>query len=72
MAKIAGDDEEPFVLDLLLVAGGLQEVWGSREEVEWAGGRLSVVSRDGLIKMKQMRNSRKDQDDIDFLTSDEN
>ena len=72
MAKVSGEDEEPFVLDLLLASGELADVWEGRQEVEWAGGRLCVVSRNGLIKMKQLRGSRKDQDDLDFLTNDEN
>lgn len=72
MAKVAGEDEDPFVLDLLLVKGELCEVWDDRCEMEWAGGPLNVVSREGLVKMKRLRGSRKDQDDIDFLTSHEN
>ncbi len=72
MAKIAGEDEEPFVLDLLLAEGELKEVWDSRQDMEWDNGRLSVVSREGLVKMKRLRGSGKDQDDIDFLTENEN
>ena len=72
MAKMAGEDEDPFVLDLLLTKGALWDVWNDRREMEWDGGRLSVVSREGLVKMKRLRGSRKDQDDIDFLTGHEN
>ena len=72
MAKMAGEDEEPFVLDLLLAKGALCNVWDDRREMEWDGDRLSVVSREGLVKMKRLRGSRKDQDDIDFLTNNEN
>ena len=72
MAKVAGEDEDPFVLDLLLVKGALCEVWDDRREMEWDGGQLNVVSREGLVKMKKLRGSRKDQDDIDFLTDHEN
>ena len=71
MAKVAGEDDDPFVLDLLLASGELQDVWSGRQEMEWAGGRLNVVSRKGLVKMKQLRGSRKDQDNIDFLTANE-
>jgi hypothetical protein len=65
-------DQMPWILDLLLVDGKLKSIWDSRQQMEWAGGNLSVVSREGLIAMKQLRNSKKDQDDIDFLTSNEN
>jgi len=72
MTKTSYEDEMPFVLDLLIAKGDLKEVWETRETIHWAGGNLCVVSRDGLIKMKQLRNSKKDQDDIDFLTTHEN
>jgi len=72
MAKVAGKDEDPFVLDLLLAKGALRDIWRDRRKMEWAGGILSVVSREGLIQMKKLRGSRKDQDDIDFLTQNEN
>lgn len=72
MAKVVGEDEDPFVLDLLLVKGALFEIWDDRCEMEWDGGQLKVVSREGLVKMKKLRGSRKDQDDIDFLTDHEN
>lgn len=71
MAKVAGKDEDPFVLDLLLAKGALCDVWKDRRAMEWDGGRLNVVSRDGLVRMKKLRGSRKDQDDIDFLTKNE-
>ncbi len=59
----------PFVIDLLLAEGKLSRIWDTRQQIKWAGGKLSVVSREGLIEMKQLRNSKKDQDDIDFLTN---
>ncbi len=71
LAKLVGEDQDPLILDLLLVKGALGDVWAARCEMEWDGGRLNVVSREGLVKMKQLRGSRKDQDDIDFLTDNE-
>jgi hypothetical protein len=71
MAKVAGEDEDPVVLDLLLADGELKDIWENRQEMEWDGGKLSVVSRDGLVRMKKLRGSRKDQDDIDFLMNNE-
>ena len=40
-------------------------------DAEWEGGRLSVVSRDGLIELKQLRNSGQDIADIEALTGRE-
>lgn len=66
------EDQMPFMLDLLLVGGKLTAIWNNRKQMEWAGGQLSVVSREGLIEMKRLRNSKKDQADIDFLQGHEN
>lgn len=64
-------DHLPLVLDLLPADGKLKPIWDERKRMEWAGGQLSVISREGLINMKRLRNSKKDQDDIDFLSSHE-
>ncbi len=54
-------------LDLLLVTPALQPVWEGREAMEWDFGKISVVSRDGLISLKSLRGSGLDQDDIKHL-----
>ena len=54
-------------LDLLLVTPTLQPVWEGREAMEWDFGKISVVSRDGLISLKSLRGSGLDQDDIRHL-----
>lgn len=56
--------EDFLSLDLLLVTPDLEEVWQSRQVLDWEGGRLQVVSREGLIALKALRNSGQDQDDI--------
>lgn len=71
MVKVSGADEEPIVLDLLRVGGELDDVWSSRQQMQWEGGTLCVVSRDGLVKMKRLRGNKKDQYDIGFLTGNE-
>jgi hypothetical protein len=38
-----------------------------RRKVEWEGGTLSVISPEGLIALKSLRNSGQDRDDIDYL-----
>ena len=58
------DLEDVVPLDLLVVTPGLEDVWRTREEVEWEHGPLSVVSREGLAKMKAILGSGQDQEDI--------
>jgi len=54
-------------LDFLLVNPQVEKVWDSRLEVEWEGGELWVVSREGLIYLKSIRGSGQDLDDIQKL-----
>ena len=54
-------------LDLLLVTPELLSVWQSRVTANWEGGKLSVVSREGLIQLKKLRGSGQDLDDIKKL-----
>ena len=51
-------------LDLLLVTPEIRRFWEQRELVEWEEGPLWVVSRDGLIGLKSLRDSGTDRDDI--------
>jgi len=64
----------PPVLDLLgelrSILEALEPVWESRERVRWEHGRLPVVSRAGLVRMKRLRDSGQDRDDIALLESD--
>jgi hypothetical protein len=67
MRRISKPDPEGgdvLKLDLLLVTPAIQHIWERREQVEWEEGPLWVVSRDGLIGLKSLRNSGTDQDDI--------
>ena len=66
-AALARDSGEALPLDLLLLTPAIKDVWQSRESVNWEGGLLRVVSRDGLIKLKILRNSGQDRDDIKHL-----
>jgi hypothetical protein len=71
MSKIDPDSGDLLSLDLLLVTPQIQTVWESRVESEWEGGRLSVVSRAGLIALKRLRSSRQDLADIKLLEEGE-
>ena len=67
ISKIDAESGDILPLDLLLVTPQIRTVWDSRIESEWEGGKLSVVSRQGLIALKQLRSSGQDLDDIKVL-----
>ncbi|MGH9554681.1 MAG: hypothetical protein ACRD2Y_02555 [Terriglobales bacterium] len=62
--KTLGADEDPLILDLLLVTPALEDVWESRQVREWPEGIICVVSREGLIRLKSGRASGVDLEDI--------
>jgi hypothetical protein len=67
VSKIDPGDGELLSLDLLLVTPETLGSWESRVQAEWEGGKLSVVSAEGLIALKQLRGSRQDLADIEAL-----
>jgi hypothetical protein len=67
LSKIDPGSQDLLSLDLVLVTPALEPVWEDRERVEWEEGPLSVVSRGGLIRMKRLRDSGQDRDDIRTL-----
>lgn len=66
------DDGEVLSLDLLLVTPHVEDVWETKEIINFAGGQLTVVSRDGLIKMKTLAGRPQDLADIDRLQNETN
>ncbi len=66
------DDGEVLSLDLLLVTPQVIDVWETREKLVWENQDLWIVSRTGLIKMKQLAGRAKDLIDIDRLQNEEN
>ena len=67
VSKIDADSGDLISLDLLLVTPEILSVWKSRVDADWEGGKLSVVSRSGLIALKKLRASGQDLDDIQEL-----
>ena len=65
------DEGEVLSLDLLLVTHFVEDVWITRERVAFAGKELTVVSRDGLIKMKKLAGRPQDIADIERLENEE-
>lgn len=59
-------------IDFLLVTEQLIDVWDSRQLVDWDEGRTSVVSREGLTKLKLISGRKQDLLDIEKLREAEN
>lgn len=72
VSKIDKVSGQVLSLDLLLVTPQIENVWHTRVEADWEDGRLSVVSRRGLITLKRLRNSVRDLADIVALQEDLN
>lgn len=68
VSKIVG--EEVISLDLLLVTPAVEDVWKNKMEREFAGEAIAVVSREGLIKMKQQAGRPQDLADIERLENE--
>lgn len=64
-------DEDVLSLDLLLVTPFVEDVWETRESIEFLGKHLSVVSRSGLIKMKKLAGRPQDLADIHRIENEE-
>ncbi len=62
---------EVLSLDLLLVTPHVEDVWEDKEEIDFLGNKLSVVSREGLIKMKKLAGRPQDLADIARLENEE-
>ena len=69
LCKVDEQTHEELVLDLLLTTEAIADAWRGRQEVEWEGKKLKVVSPDGLILLKSFRRSGTDEDDIAYLRS---
>ncbi|HKO42946.1 MAG TPA: nucleotidyl transferase AbiEii/AbiGii toxin family protein [Pyrinomonadaceae bacterium] len=67
LSKIDSESGQVLSLDFLLVTPQIQEVWDRRVKAEWQDGTISVVSREGLIALKSLRNSVQDEADIAVL-----
>jgi hypothetical protein len=72
LTKIDKDSGEHLCLDLLIVTPEITKAWDDHLTIEWEGSPLKVVSPQGLILLKTLRNSGQDQDDIAYLRSLEN
>lgn len=69
VSKIDPEAKDVLTLDMLLVTPACADVWESKMLAEWEHGKIWVVSREGLVKLKSMRSSGQDLDDIKRLTT---
>lgn len=67
ISKIDQKSKELITLDLLLVTPEIEDVWDTRKRVLWNKGNYSVVSRNGMKKMKKMAGRPKDLIDLEYL-----
>jgi hypothetical protein len=65
------DNGEVLSLDLLLVTPQIEDVWATKESIDFLGRKLWVVSREGLIKMKRLAGRPQDLADIERLENEE-
>lgn len=70
VSKIDGDGEM-LSLDFLLVTPKIENVWETKEEYDWQGKNLWLVSRTGLIEMKTLAGRSKDLIDLGRLKGEE-
>ena len=66
-SKVDPESGQALPLDLVLVAPPLKEVWTGRRQIRWEAGLLHIVSRQGLILMKELRGDVQDEADIERL-----
>lgn len=67
VSKIDQKIKRLVTLDLLLVNDTLEDVWATRQQLHWVEGITTVVSADGLIKMKMAAGRTQDLADIERL-----
>jgi hypothetical protein len=67
VSKVDPEGGDLLSMDFLLVAPKIRKIWKSRKEVGWEEGKLWVISREGLIRLKSLRGNAQDLDDIQRL-----
>ena len=67
ITKIDQKKEDSISIDLLMVTPEIENVWSSKQIFTWNDISLSIVSKQGLIDLKKLRNSKQDQADIENL-----
>ena len=67
VSKLDPESDYPLSVDFLLVTQDLKEIWSDRQKIALEEGSVWVVSKTGLISLKEIRNSAQDREDIQKL-----
>jgi hypothetical protein len=70
VSKIDRASRFVLTLDMILVTDPIRDVWETRVKANLEGGKLSVVSKEGLITLKSMSGRPQDIADISALRED--
>lgn len=70
ISKVDRERKTVLTLDMILVTDAIHDVWETRVKAKLEGGKLSVVSKEGLIKLKTISGRLQDIADIGALTED--
>ena len=70
VSKIDRDTQFVLSLDMILVTEAIRHVWDTRVKANLEGGKLSVVSKEGLIALKEISGRPQDIADISALKGD--
>jgi aminoglycoside-2''-adenylyltransferase len=70
ISKLEPDRKRLITVDFLLVTERTRQIWADRETVTWINGTISTVSRQGLIKLKELSGRPQDRVDIERLENE--
>jgi len=70
ISKLEPERKRLITVDFLLVTERTRQVWSDRETVTWRNGTISTVSREGLIKLKEISGRPQDRVDIERLKNE--
>jgi hypothetical protein len=70
VSKIDRDTRFVLTLDMILVTEPIRDVWDTRVSANLEDGKLSVVSKEGLIALKEISGRPQDIADISALRED--
>jgi hypothetical protein len=70
ISKVDAETEALITIDFLLVTEATQQIWQTRHPVEWERGKISIVSREGLIQLKRLGGRSQDLADIERLENE--
>jgi len=68
LTRVEKGKTDLIVVDFLLAKSGVvKKILSERVAKQWEGGKIWLVSRKGLVRLKQLRSSKQDKLDIEEL-----